>query len=224
MTPLSPKSADVKCPRCGQQSLLDTGGSEGPFLTCTGDECEWSAGPFNTLVDLRAFVATLSPPAHADERVREIGARALRQADFSVSDQAQCEADRAYLLRYIAALPSVSSAEAMRRACAEVARECVLSFYPNDADVDAASEIADTVSEQIAAAIEALPAPTGDWVLVPREPTKEMVAAGDDKLEECKDYSWDSRDECGHDQMYLHSGTPAQIYRAMVAATPSKEK
>jgi hypothetical protein len=209
MTPLSPKSADVKCPRCGQQSLLDTGGSEGPFLTCTGDECEWSAGPFNTLVDLRAFVATLSPPAHADERVREIGARALRQADFSVSDQAQCEADRAYLLRYIAALPSVSSAEAMRRACAEVARECVLSFYPNDADVDAASEIADTVSEQIAAAIEALPAPTGDWVLVPSK-TMQMLATYLDSLD--------------GDKTCYPGDTIASELRAIVAATPSKEK
>jgi len=48
------------CPRCGQHSLLDTGSSEGPFLSCTDDDCEWRAGPFNTLVDLREFVARVA--------------------------------------------------------------------------------------------------------------------------------------------------------------------
>lgn len=54
----------LPCPRCGQHSLIETHGSEGPLATCSDDGCEWVAGPFNTYVDLRMFCT---------EKAREFG-------------------------------------------------------------------------------------------------------------------------------------------------------
>lgn len=85
-----------------------------------------------------------------------------------------------------------------------------------------ACEALGATQSAFAAYLASLTQPVG-MVCVPVEPTKEMVIAGDDALMECKDYSWDSRDECGHEELSIRSDAPAQIYRAMIAAAPGRQ-
>jgi hypothetical protein len=262
MTPLSPKSADVKlepCPFCGGQA-------DGPYLTGVAD----GAGEFYSIEcverDCSAVIterghdaavaawnrrAALSPPAHEDERVREIADRLnARYRNCKKGGGGHNEEETRAICReaelFLRALPSVSSAEAghaeddehtwrkaydqamemhalaekecaeeyqrsrelresnsrmggllcrlsnqlnaataraeqpssaeaMRRACAEVARkraEALLDArdgFTSGSKTSRALERAATEVRSVADAIEALPAPTGDWVLVPRE-------------------------------------------------------
>lgn len=65
--------------------------------------------------------------------------------------------------------------------------------------------------------------PAAGWKLVPVEPTKEMVAAGDAELENCKDGGWDSGPdgESHNSYEYIIPGAQSKIYRAMIASAPS---
>lgn len=58
----------------------------------------------------------------------------------------------------------------------------------------------------------------GEWKLVPVEPTKEMVLAGETAIENATDQVWDSTS----DEMYggLNSGAQTDVYSAMLAASP----
>lgn len=52
-----------------------------------------------------------------------------------------------------------------------------------------------------------------------REPTKEMVTAGDDEKEACIDSGWDSdADGNRYDYTTVNSDLPARVFRAMIAA------
>lgn len=52
-----------------------------------------------------------------------------------------------------------------------------------------------------------------------REPTKEMVLAGDDEKEACIDSDWDSDvDGNRHDYTIINSDLPARVWRAMLDA------
>ena len=60
-------------------------------------------------------------------------------------------------------------------------------------------------------------------VVVPREPTKEMVVAGDDEKEACIDSDWESDADGGrHDYTIIDSDIVSRVYRAMIAAQESK--
>jgi hypothetical protein len=59
------------------------------------------------------------------------------------------------------------------------------------------------------------------WQMVPVEPTKEMVSAGQDKFEECINYGFDScEDGSTHEYSKISSDAPYQVYQAMLAAAP----
>lgn len=73
------------------------------------------------------------------------------------------------------------------------------------------------------------PAPAADlaelvpdgWKLVPGEPTKEMVAAGQDRFEECIDSGFDScEDGSTYEYSKISSDAPYLVYIAMLAAAP----
>ena len=62
------------------------------------------------------------------------------------------------------------------------------------------------------------------WKLVPVEPTKEMVAAGQDKFEECIDSGFDScEDGSTYEYSKISSDAPYLVYIAMLAAAPEVE-
>lgn len=76
------------------------------------------------------------------------------------------------------------------------------------------------------------PAPAADlaelvpdgWKLVPGEPTKEMVAAGQDRFEECIDSGFDScEDGSTYEYSKISSDAPYLVYIAMLAAAPEVE-
>ncbi len=58
---------------------------------------------------------------------------------------------------------------------------------------------------------------------VPVEPTKEMLLAGQDALDDCVDSDWDSGpDGNGHNSyMTIRSDAAAVVWRAMLAAAPA---
>lgn len=63
------------------------------------------------------------------------------------------------------------------------------------------------------------------WKLVPVEPTKEMVSAGQDKFEECIDYGFDScEDGSTHEYSKISSDAPYQVFKAMLEAAPEAGK
>lgn len=56
-------------------------------------------------------------------------------------------------------------------------------------------------------------------ILALREPTKEMVVAGDDEKEMCIDSDWSSdADGNRHDYMVINSDLAAHVWRAMIDA------
>lgn len=64
------------------------------------------------------------------------------------------------------------------------------------------------------------PIPAG-WKLVPIEPTKEMIAAGQDEHDNCIDSGYDSdADGNRYDYTLISPDAPARIYRAMLRAAP----
>lgn len=82
------------------------------------------------------------------------------------------------------------------------------------------NDLADAVKECIAdMAIQSASHPT--WVSAPLEPTKEMVVAGDDALQDCvdSDYSSDA-DGNRYDYTTIRSDAPARVYKAMLSALP----
>lgn len=63
------------------------------------------------------------------------------------------------------------------------------------------------------------------WKMVPINPTKEMVTAGQDKFEECIDHGFDScEDGSTHEYSKISSDAPYQVFKAMIAAAPKVEK
>ncbi|WP_448309657.1 hypothetical protein [Pantoea sp. PGP6] len=64
-----------------------------------------------------------------------------------------------------------------------------------------------------------------DWKMVPAEPTKEMIVAGQDKFEECIDSGFDScEDGSTHEYSKISSDAPYLVYLAMLAAAPEVGK
>lgn len=62
------------------------------------------------------------------------------------------------------------------------------------------------------------------YVIVPKEPTKQMVIAGDDEKENCIDSGWDSdTDGNRYDYTIINSDLPARVYRAMLAAAEEQQ-
>lgn len=62
------------------------------------------------------------------------------------------------------------------------------------------------------------------WRLVPMEPTKEMIVAGQDKFEECIDSGFDScEDGSTYEYSKISSDAPYLVYIAMLAAAPEVE-
>lgn len=66
------------------------------------------------------------------------------------------------------------------------------------------------------------PGPNGEparCVVVPREPTLEMIAAGQDAHDDCIDSGFGSdADGNRHDYTIISPDAPAKVYRAMLAA------
>lgn len=62
------------------------------------------------------------------------------------------------------------------------------------------------------------------WVAVPVEPTKEMISAGQDEMDNCIENGFDSDiDGNRFDYTEISSDAPYIIYRAMIAAAPQQE-
>lgn len=60
------------------------------------------------------------------------------------------------------------------------------------------------------------------WRLVPVEPTKEMIVAGQDEHDNCIDTGYDSdADGNRYDYTTISPDAPTRVYTAMVAAAPS---
>jgi len=64
------------------------------------------------------------------------------------------------------------------------------------------------------------------FVILPKEPTKEMVLAGEAALDDCKDGGWDSGPdgESYNSYEYIISGAQTTIYKAMLTAAVGEEK
>lgn len=63
-------------------------------------------------------------------------------------------------------------------------------------------------------------APKG-WKLVPEEPTKEMIVAGQDEHDNCIDTGYDSdADGNRHDYTTISPDAPSRVYLAMINAAP----
>jgi hypothetical protein len=228
MTPLSPKSADVKLESVAEIVYRAMAWAAG-HKDYRGEAPAWMPNGNSFAQDearkaARDILAALSPPAHADERVREIADRLnARYRNCKKGGGGHNEEETRAICReaelFLRALPSVSSAEAMRRACAEVATAMATDIERRRDDlkgsgaVEAMHRMNDRAQtcRAIAAAIEALPAPTGDWVLVPRDDAAQVSRF------------LGSIEGAGYGGMHEYD-VAAETMRNALAATPSKEK
>ena len=94
--------------------------------------------------------------------------------------------------------------------------KAALAAYADQRDISFPEGSAEWVAVRAALlASDAVLAQAG-MVVVPREPTKEMVLAGDTALENAKDEGWDS--QSGSTWEFLTSGAQTDIYTAMIDA------
>jgi hypothetical protein len=165
---------------------------------------------YNVLWMRRALEAAIAsgelvPASAVAEMKSDLDALASEYAEISriVGRQGNEEHSLSDHVRAIIA----SAVAAERELCAKVADD----YTPAKFDGTLAAHVTGT---KIAAAIRALEPASGEFVLVPREPTQEMIEAGDDLVPV-------ARGTETYTMARGRKGYPEDIYRAMLTAATS---